>query len=365
MNKPCVLFLLGITAFFTPNACLAQGYTMTIVAGGNTVGPYVGPATNALVWHPSGMALDPAGNLYISEASASFVAQVGTDGIISIIAGISMQQPGFAGDGGLATNALLNFEPSFPAGLAIDSTGNLYIADTQNQRIRKVASDGTISTVAGTGSPFDGFDLGDGGPATSAHLLYPVGAAVDSAGNLYIVDSVQTTPAGLVRKVSPDGTITTVAGCMTQITCYTSLGDGGPATSANLNNPTAIAVDSGGNLYIADTGNNLIRQVSASGIITTVAGSGVAGFQGDGGQATSAQLSSPNGVAVDSAGNIYISDNVNRIRMVTPDGTITTISPSNLPGIVSGINGIALGNSGGIYVAEDAFGVLLLTPTAQ
>jgi sugar lactone lactonase YvrE len=212
---------------------------------------------------------------------------------------------GYSGDGGPAASA----EFSSPTGVAVDSSGNLYIVDADNNRIRKVtASTGIITTVAGNGTA--GYS-GDGGAATSAELDTPFGVAVDASGNLYIVDVNNDR----IRKVTAStGIITTVAGNGT----WGYSGDGGTATSAELFSPFGVAVDASGNLYIADSGNNRIRKVTAStGIITTVAGNGTAGSTGDGGAASSAELSYPTGVVVDSLGNFYIADyNNNKVRTV-------------------------------------------------
>jgi uncharacterized protein (TIGR03437 family) len=360
--------LLAVT--FAAHFAHAQGYTITTVAGGGTSIP-PGPAIGALVV-PAGAAVDAAGNVYASDHAVHVVYKVSRSGNISIFAG-TIQGFGYSGDGGPATSAELDI----PAGLAFDAAGNLYIADSGNGRVRKVATDGTITTVAGGGPPQNA-PFGDGGQAAAAYLAQPWGVAVDSSGNLFISD---VSAINLVRKVSPDGIITTVAGQPFAI----NLGDGGPATSALLGRPRGLAVDGAGNLYIADTVNNRIRKVS-NGIITTVAGSGSGSYSGDGGAATSAGISGPQDVKVDAAGNIFIADTEDdRVRMVTPAGTITTIAGTGQIGH-SGDSGpatnatlayptsIAFGTSGAVYVADqgrnetDALGdsrVRLLSPVGS
>src|SRR6266850_2093795 len=223
---------------------------------------------------------------------------------------------GGAGDGGAATSASLNR----PYGVALDASGNLYVADYLNNRIRKVtAATGILTTVAGNGSPTF---AGDGGAATGASLSGPAGVALDASGNLYIADYFNAR----IRKVAAaTGIITTVAGNGTA----TFAGDGGAATSASLSYPYGVALDASGNLYIPDSGNQRIRKITATtGIITTVAGNGINTFAGDGGAATSASLSSPTGVALDASGNLYIADYGNqRIRKVAAaSGVITTVA---------------------------------------
>jgi PKD repeat protein len=309
--------------------------TITTIVGGGAGGlGDGGPAGSAQLGGPYGVAADSAGNLYIADAVDHRVRKVSPAGTITTVAGNGTA--GFSGDGGPATAAQLNGLIS----VALDPAGNLYIADRFNHRVRKVSPAGTITTVAGNGTA--GFS-GDGGPAGSAQLNEPFGVALDAAGNLYIADTVndrvrRVTPApvaaGRALAVSGSDTITTIVGGGAG-----GLGDGGPATSAQLDAPASLAFDAAGNLYIADVNNNRIRKVSA-GVrlgqlrnITTVAGNGTYGFSGDGGPATSAQLRAPYGVALDGAGNVLIADAFNnRVRKVSPAGTITTVAGSGTYG---------------------------------
>lgn len=291
---------------------------ITTVAGNGTTGfsGDNGPATGAQLNNPLYVAVDSVDNFYISDHSNNRVRKVSA-GAISTVAGSGT--PGFSGDNGPASNAQLNL----PQGIAVDSVGNLFIADNFNNRIR-VVSNGTITTFAGNG--LYGFS-GDGGPAAAAEFYLVFGIAVDGIGNLYIGDELN----GRIRKVS-GGVVTTVAGSGPG----GFSGDGGPAISAQLTEPWATAVDSPGSLYIADRDNNRIRKVS-NGTIETVAGGGPTGFyrggfSGDGGPAANAQLNIPEGVAVDSAGNLYIADTSNsRIRKVS-NGVITTVAGTGNPG---------------------------------
>ncbi|MDP9442396.1 MAG: right-handed parallel beta-helix repeat-containing protein [Actinomycetota bacterium] len=306
-----------------------------------------GAATSAQLKNPRGVAVDGAGNLYIADRSDNRVRRVDASGAITTVAGTGVF--GYSGDAGPATHARL----SFPHGVAVDGSGNVYIADTGNDRVRKVDASGTITTVAGTGG--DGYS-GDGGPATAAELSSPYGVAVDSAGNLYIADTINHR----IRKVDASGTITTVAG--TGDHGYS--GDGGPATQAQLRLPRGVAVDNSRNLYIADTLNSRVRKVDASGTITTVAGTGDYGYSGDGGRAIEADLYEPEGVAVDRSGALYIADTYNhRVRKVDASGTIVTVAGTGLRGY-SGDGGpateaqlnypysVALDSAGGLYIAD-------------
>ena len=307
--------------------------TLSTVAGngGRGFGGEGGPAVRASLNHPAGVAVDGSGNLYIAESGENMIHRVDGTGTITTIAGTG--ESGFSGDGGPAAMAGLDF----PQRVAVDGAGNLYIADTYNHRIRRVDASGTITTVAGTGERGLG---GDGGPAAAAQLNYLAGVAVDKTGSLYIADTYNHR----IRRVDASGTITTVAG--TGESGYN--GDGVPAAGAWLYTPGRVAVDKTGNLYIADTYNHRIRRVDASGTITTVAGTGERGLGGDGGPAVKAQLAEPTGVAVDEAGTVYIADTYNhRIRRVDASGTITTIAE-----VLNRPRGVAVDKTGNLYIAD-------------
>jgi hypothetical protein len=240
---------------------------------------------------------------------------------ISTVAGNGVA--GYSGDGGPATSAELNN----PYGVAVDAAGNIYIADTLNNRVRKVTPNGTITTVAGTGAV--GFS-GDGGPATSARLNRPIRLTIDQQGDILLADNNNNR----IRKVTPGGIITTVAGSAVQ--GYE--GDGGPAAAAALYYPVYALSDNAGNLFIVDQFNHAIRKVDSSGIITTVAGTGVPGFSGDGGPGVNAALNSPTTVALNAAGDLFIADqNNNRIRKLS-NGIITTVAGTGVAGFLARIS---------------------------
>jgi NHL repeat len=271
-----------------------------------------GPAAAAELMSPSAAASDLRGNVYISDTFNHRIRKVDPRGIITTVAGTDDR--GYNGDDKPATKATL----WYPAGIAVDTQGDIYIADLGNNRVRKVDPRGIITTLAGEG---DEGSAGDGGPATQALLDGPFGVAVDRAGDVYIAD----TDGQRIRKVDPRGIITTVAGTGQR----GFSGDGGPATKATLNSPRGIAVDSAGNLYITDRGNERIRKVDTKGVITTLAGTGAGGFSGDNGPAGAAKLASPDGsVGIDTQGNVFIADRGNnRIRAVVPQSRkITTLT---------------------------------------
>ncbi|MFE3375989.1 NHL domain-containing protein [Streptomyces anulatus] len=273
------------------------------------------PAVAAQLNRPYGIAVDSAGSVYFSDHSNHRIRRITTDGKINTVAGAAA---GFRGDAGPAVSAQLNG----PREVAVDRAGAVYVADSSNHRVRKITADGQISTVAGSGVA--GFS-GDGGPATAARLNLPMGVAVDSAGALYVCDYHNQR----VRKITANGQISTVAG--SGVAGFA--GDGGPAVIAQLRNPYAVVVNSDGELFIADSSNHRVRKITADGQISTVAGTGSAGYGGDDGPATSAKLNTPLGVVVDSTGILYISDYQNhRVRKVTPEGQISTIAGKGTAG---------------------------------
>jgi len=316
-----------------------QNYTISTFAGGGM--PNHIPGTSAgLVGAPQALASDSAGNLFFLYQNSVLRLDAKTN-MLTAAAGNGIA--GFSGDTGPAVNAQLNS----PLAIAVDSHGNLYIADCLNRRVREV-SGGTITTVAGSGAY--GFG-GDNGPATSAQLSCPSGVAVDSTGNLYIADR-----SNYIRKVA-GGIITTIAGNGAP----GFSGDNGPAVTAQLNYPTGLAVNTADQLLIADSGNNRVREV-ANGIITTVAGDGTPGFSGDKGPGSLAQLNYPTAVAMDSLGNLFIADTLNNRIRVVASGAINTLAGSGAAGFIdnapaalaafNGPDGVALDPMGNLYVAD-------------
>ena len=346
--------LVGGVSFYFGGAEEPQPLIETVAGDGTRgFGGDGDAAVAAQLRSPFGVTPDGAGNLYIADSFNNRIRKVDAAGVITTVAGDGTSD--YGGDGGPAVDAQLDF----PVGVAPDGAGNLYIADQNNHRIRKVDSAGVITTVVGDGEY--GYS-GDGGPAAAAQLGFPDGVTLDGAGNLYFADVHNRR----IRKVDSAGVITTVAGNGTR--GYS--GDGGPAVEARLRFPQSVALDGAGNLYIADTYNHRIRKVDAGGVITTVAGSGEVGsgeggFGGDGGPAVEARLNEPTGVALDGAGNLYFADTLNhRIRKVDARGRITTVAGGDTPGFggdggpaaaahLNRPQGVALDGAGNLYIAEE------------
>jgi uncharacterized protein (TIGR03437 family) len=316
-------------ALFLINACLAFGQpTIKLIAGGNALNPIGdgGPAISAFIGQAGNITVDPAGNLYIWDATDSRVRKVNTAGIISSVTATIGQLKEIEGTGGLAT----------------DGAGNLYIGDTQSYVVRKVDTSGVMTTIAGNGTAGFSGNNSNGSQATSVPICSPSGVAADRAGNVYFGSSV----CGTVRKVDTSGALSTPSG---------NTGFGGA--------PWAIAMDNSGNLYVCDNEvGTRVYKVTPGGVLTTIAGNGTHGFSGDGGPATSAQLFEARGVAVDAAGNVYIADSSNlRVRRVDTNGIITTVAggPNTSPNEVDG--GPPTGvNVGALDVAVDSSGNLYI-----
>jgi uncharacterized protein (TIGR03437 family) len=341
LNTPFSVAVSGSKVYIADQANnrirVVSGGNISTVAGSGTSGSSGdgAAALQANMAAPAGVALDSAGNLYISDTANSEVRKV-TGLNIAAFAGTAGTS-GFTGDAAAATSAQINH----PSGLLIDSAGNVYICDTFNDRIRKVTTDGNIATVAGSGST--GF-AGDNGPALSAAFNNPEAIAIDAAGNLYVADGINNR----IRKIATNGTITTVAGSST-VGGYS--GDGGPATSALLNHPRGVAVDGAGDIYIADTFNQRIRVVLPNGIIYTIAGLGIQGYAGDGGPALLAEFNFPTGVTVSGA-NVYVTDSANHaVRLLSPAPAGPTILSGGVVGASSygGFSTVAPGSWIEIY----------------
>jgi sugar lactone lactonase YvrE len=325
--------------------------TISTLAGTGTRGSSGdgGPATAARLSAPRTTATDAAGNTFVADTENHRIRRISATGIITTVAGVGVA--GYSGDGGPATAARLNN----PHGVDVDAAGNVYVADSANQRIRRITPAGTITTIAGTGrADYNG----DGIPAAAAALAYPKGVTVAPDGSLYVGDANNHR----VRRFVAGGTISTVAGRGTA--GYS--GDGGAATAAQLRRPRNVAFGPDGSLYIADDDNFVVRRVSPAGTITTVAGTGSAGYSGDGGPATAARLSAVRDVAVDATGNLYIADEDNhRIRRVSPAGVITTFAGTGSRGFsgdggapqtarVAGPRGVEVTPDGQVLIADTA-----------
>ncbi len=321
----------------TAPASAATG-DVTTAAGSGTNGFADGPATSAQFNNPLGVALDGTGNAYIADTSNDRIRKVDSAGNVTTVAGTGTY--GFAD--GPATSAQFRT----PAGVAVDGTGNVYVADAGNNRIRMIDLSGNVSTVAGTGT--NGFA---DGPATTAQFDYPNGVAVDGTGNVYVAEL-----GGRIRKIDLSGNVTTLAGTGTQ-----GFADG-PATTAQFSSPTGVAVDTTGNVYVADTGNSRVRKIDSSGNVSTVAGTGTQGFAD--GPATTAQFSSPRGVAFDAIGNVYVADTGNsRVRKIDSSGNVITLAGTGTSGFADGPAttaqfdspaGVTFDGTGNIYVADMA-----------
>jgi mucin-19 len=312
---------------------------VTTLAGG-TSGSLNGTGTNARFWNPQGVAVDSSGNIYVADRSNNRIRKITSAGVVTTLAGNTV---GY--QDGTGTNALFNQ----PYGITVDSAGTVYVADTLNYRIRKITSGGVVTTLAGSGTA----TFADG-TGTNASFNTPQGIAVDSSGNVYVGD----TNNDLIRKITPTGLVTTLAG--SEFAGFTDSLQNGGVSGALLNLPRAVAVDSSSTMYVADTTNHRIRKITSGGVVTTLAGSGTATFAD--GTGTNASFNTPQGIAVDSAGNVYVGDTLNnRIRKITPEGLVTTLAGSGTAqfGDGTGTNasfnnpyGVTVDSAGIVYVID-------------
>jgi serine/threonine-protein kinase len=318
-------------------SCAVLAAQVTTFAGSTTAGSANGTAAAAQFNGPAGVAFDTAGNLYVADAANNEIRMITPAGVVTTFAG-SITPGDSDGTGGAAS-----FHS--PEGVAVDSSGNVYVADTDNNEIRKITPTGVVTTFAG--STVAGHADGTGGAAS---FTLPTGLAIDAAGDLYVADSGNNE----IRMITPAGVVSTLAGS-------TTAGNAdGTGSAASFNQPAGVAVDASGNVFVADFGNNEIREVTPSGVVTTVAGSGAQGHAD--GTGTAASFYSPTGVAVDSSGNIYVADtNNNEIRKITPAGVVLTLAGSPAAGNQDGTGSsssfkfpfnIALDGSGDLFLAD-------------
>jgi streptogramin lyase len=311
----------------------------TIVAGSDSAGLVNGPGKSARFNHPFGIAIDAKGNLYIADVGNSVIRKMDTTGLVTTLAGIGGIKGAANGVDSLSTF-------NNPFGVVADASGNVYVADAGNNRIRLITTaTGMVSTFAGTGI------VGASNVPDSVSFSSPLGVAVDSSGNVYVADYENN----LIRKITSAGVTSTLAGS------GAGGADDGLDTAATFNLPEAVAVDAAGNVYVADNGNNLIRKVTPAGQVSTFAGSGQAGSANGTGNAAS--FNSPFGIAVDAAGNVYVADSGNNlIRKITPSGSVSTIAGSGARGAKDATGtsasfntpaGLAIDKSGNIYVADE------------
>jgi uncharacterized protein (TIGR03437 family) len=347
---------IAIAFVMAPLLCQAQGL-ITTVAGNGSVGfsGDGGPATSATLGLPNGVTVDNAGNVYIMDALNRRVRKVDTSGKISTFAGGGLS----LGDGGPAASAGLALVGTVPhLGIVADKDGDIYLADYGDNRVRKVSRTGIITTVAGKGTLGQSGFSGDGGPAVNAELNSPSGLALDKSGNLYIVD----TGNGRIRKVDTSGIITTVAGRGNGFT----LGDGGPATNAQLANPSDVAVDSAGNIYIADVGNHSVRKVDTSGTIRSILHGSFGTCPSGSVVAAGADIGDAVGLAIDSAGDLLIADrSADCLHKLDTAGKVTTVAGGGstlngegIPATSAGLGAVvaaAADESGDIYLVDNSF----------
>ncbi len=340
--KNQLTFILGFVFLMGSASCIKDHFKSTTVtvstfAGSGVAGSADGKGKQASFYWPASVALDVAGNLYVADLYNCMIRKISQNGVVTTLAG--------TGKGGFQDGQGATAEFFQPSGLAVDASGYIYVADKYNSRIRKISPTGMVTTFAGSG--VQGTADGQG---TAASFRKPVDVALDASGNVYVSDQSNN----VIRKISPDGMVTTFAGSGVQGTAD------GQGTAAQFNLPGGIAVDAAGNVYIADSGNNMIRKISPIGVVTTLAGGGAASAAD--GKGSEASFQQPDGVAVDTFGNVYVADCWNnKIRKVSPQGEVTTIAGTgsegsqNGSGVSASFNrpfGLEVDFFGNIYVAD-------------
>ncbi|WP_295671361.1 NHL repeat-containing protein [uncultured Mucilaginibacter sp.] len=338
-------FLLAIVALFI-SACgnelefnkvpASSAVSVSTLAGSGAQGSINSTGAFATFYEPTGVAVDAAGNVYVADYHNNLIRKISTTAAVSTFAGST---EGFAN--GTGTYALFNQ----PTGVAVDGAGNIYVADNINHLIREISPAGVVTTLAGSGARGN-----TNGPAAGASFSFPQGVAVDATGNVYVADYGNN----LIRKISNTGMVSTLAG-------KDSAGaNNGADTTATFNQPTGVAVDAAGNIYVADEGNNLIREISPAGVVSTFAGSGALGANN--GTGTKASFNGPTGVAVDASGNVYVADYGNNIvREITPAGVVSTlgVSGTSASKLFKGPYGVAVDAAGNVYVADYGYNTIL------
>jgi sugar lactone lactonase YvrE len=311
---------------------------VTTLAGSGVAGYTNGTGTAAQFNYPYGIAVDASGSVYVADSNNSRIRKITPSGVVTTLAGSTY---GYANGTGTAARF------SYPSGVAVDAAGTVYVADTYNNRIRKITPAGVVTTLAGSGTA--GYADGTG---TAAQFNYPFSVAIDATGTVYVAD----TSNHRIRKITPAGVVTTFAGSAQG---YTN----GTGTAAQFNSPIGVAVDAAGTVYVADRINHRLRKITPAGVVTTFAGSGTAGYTN--GTGTAAQFNYPYGIAVDVAGTVYVADRINhRIRKITPAGVVTTLAGSGTVGYTNG-DGTAAQFYSPYCVAVDAAGTVYVADSSN
>ncbi|MDR3697507.1 NHL repeat-containing protein [Mucilaginibacter sp.] len=314
----------------------SSAVSVSTLAGSGAQGSVNSTGIYATFYEPTGVAVDALGNVYVADYRNNLIRKISITAAVTTFAGST---EGFAN--GAGTYALFNQ----PTGVAVDGAGNIYVADNINHLIREIGPAGVVTTLAGSGARGN-----TNGPAAGASFNYPQGVAVDATGNVYVADYGNN----LIRKISTAGLVTTLAGK------DPAGANNGVDTAATFNQPTGVAVDAAGNVYVADEGNNLIREISPAGVVSTFAGSGAPGAGN--GTGTNASFNGPTGVAVDASGNVYVADyGNNMVREISPAGAVTTlgVSGTSTSKLFKGPYGVAVDAAGNVYVADYGYNMIL------